>query len=821
MLMRALLFAIVFINTLPNVVWADDLDSNYMTTGRNWSKPVVIYGISSSYTIQTGPNEFSTENEIPRHDNIIVTDSASEPHIFFDNDSAILHVTKKAGVWSTESVATVNLPIHSAYPHEKYSSVYGAVVGNADVLHVGYRSALDGTIAYATNISGGWVTQTFNLSSVSYDAMDCAFTMKSTTAHFICRPESMNGFIHAIYNGRTWSKSTILADTTGVYPDVAVGSIGKKATPNPGNSFDNVVTPSGGLISTTSASDQLLHIAFFDPTACAVKYAAETVTPTGSVIWKIATIESFFDSTGTCPTDYESMYSSNYPYFQQVDGVANVGIAVDSANNAHIVFQKFYDSTFSSVVSVYANNVSGSWQQTSLLDNTVNRTRSGNPVYIFGELYSRREISVDGWGDIHIFGHQGNVTGCSSSLVADLEYVTNQKGSWDEEHFNYDLWGYVSPSGYADLDGAASLTVDNSGGLHAVFRDACSDELLYSYAPLEDTATTTFISTTGSIGQYTSLDIDTSDKIHITYYDESNTQLMYANNASGSWATAAVDSSDIVGTYTSLKVDAAGRIHIAYYKETGQELKYALYDSGSWSLDTVDTTSWTGTYNSLAVDSLGFAYISYFDAVNKDLKFATNATGSWNTETVDATDDVGSYTSIVLSDAGGVYISYYDTTSGNLKFAYRAPSATSWTLQTVDGSANNIGTFSSIALTDASAATPEIHIAYYDQTNMDLKYATSTDGTTWTTSTIDNSGNVGAYTSLTTDANDKLHVSYYDSTNGDLKYISNKGGTWYGGKITNETDLVGFYTSIGVDSTGLVHFSHHNYSSKDLMYTTF
>ncbi|TVL99665.1 MAG: hypothetical protein CV087_17085 [Candidatus Brocadia sp. WS118] len=59
----------------------------------------------------------------------------------------------------------------------------------------------------------------------------------------------------------------------------------------------------------------------------------------------------------------------------------------------------------------------------------------------------------------------------------------------------------------------------------------------------------------GDVGSYSSMAIDSSGKLHISYYDATNLDLKYATNASGSWVTTTVDSAGKVGKYTAVALD--------------------------------------------------------------------------------------------------------------------------------------------------------------------------------------------------------------------------------------------------------------------------
>ncbi|MED5497070.1 MAG: putative Ig domain-containing protein, partial [Candidatus Thermoplasmatota archaeon] len=134
----------------------------------------------------------------------------------------------------------------------------------------------------------------------------------------------------------------------------------------------------------------------------------------------------------------------------------------------------------------------------------------------------------------------------------------------------------------------------------------------------------------------------------------------------------------IVGYYTSIAIDSNDAVHISYYESTNDDLKYATCSSGcttasNWDKVSVDTTGNVGYYTSIAIDSNDAVHISYLDFTNIDLKYATCSSGcttasNWDIVSVDTTGNVGYWTSIAIDSNDAVHISYYDSGYDDLKY---------------------------------------------------------------------------------------------------------------------------------------------------------
>jgi hypothetical protein len=317
-------------------------------------------------------------------------------------------------------------------------------------------------------------------------------------------------------------------------------------------------------------------------------------------------------------------------------------------------------------------------------------------------------------------------------------------------------------------------------------------------------------------GRYTSLQLDTAGRPHISYYDVKNGDLKYAYKDSAAWHVETVDSVGNVGGYTSLALDALEQPNISYCELVGtsltqcDDLKYAIKLHGVWHYQTVDCGGNVGAYSSLAVEG-GPSYedmsqhISYYDQTNQQLKYCWGTGAMWACDVVDNTGNVGGYTSLALDALGQPNISYCRLTGASLTqcddLKYAIKLGGTWHYQTVD-SVGSVGAHSSLAVEGGpSYEDMSQHISYYDQTNQQLKYCWGT-GAMWKCEVVDSTANVGGYTSLALDTLGQPNVSYCKlgalsfTDCDDLKYAVKLSGTWHyqtvdsGGKVGAYSSLV-------------------------------
>jgi hypothetical protein len=497
-------------------------------------------------------------------------------------------------------------------------------------------------------------------------------------------------------------------------------------------------------------------------------------------------------------------------------------------------------------------------------------------------------VKVDAFGGYHI------------SYYDEYDHSLNYAywdGSGDGTNPNNWLFELVPDPEYGDIGKGiglwSSIQVDSNFNVHIAYMSEKYDHLKYAFknaGTSEWTVETVDGGGSGGahVGSMCSLALDSSNVPYISYLDFSNGNLKAAklvNLNANQWTIDKVDTSDYSGWWTSITVDGSGQVHISYYNADRGDLKYAIGKLGkTWTRSTLQNTPGNvGWFTSIAINpTTGKPAILYYNPANGALMYIPKlSTNRWATpQVVDSNgSDVGLASSLKLGSDGTPYISYMNASAGFLKYArafgpnwvfmypytqylyrrsyyitfnglsssiqldpsgrpriafydvdkmdlmYALWNGTSFNIMTTDWP-NDVGQFVSLKVDSGGSS----HISYYDVTNQDLKYAfgytdpaSTVFATTWYTYTLDSFGDVGLFTSITQNpATNRLFISYYDKTNGDLKLsYQTSGGVWKSETVDEGGALledVGMYTSISLDSVGNPYITYYDYTNGRLKF---
>ena len=381
-----------------------------------------------------------------------------------------------------------------------------------------------------------------------------------------------------------------------------------------------------------------------------------------------------------------------------------------------------------------------------------------------------------------------------------------------------------------------SMTVDQTGRLAISYFGAGFELRLAVIQNYEPRA----IDTTGAVGQYTSITLDQSSRLAVSYYDAANNHLkLWIDDGAGGGVAGdglangteakTIDSSGNGGTYSSITLDQNGRLAVSYYASGAFPSLKLWVDDGDGAgiagdgiengseVRTVDPAGNPGQYSSITVDQNGRLAISYYEAINGDLQLwiddgdagGTAGDGQANgseIRTIDSTGNVGSHTSITVNQSGRLAVSYLDTSSTDLKLwlddgagmgTAGDGKANGSEIRTID-STGNVGYFTSITVEQAG----HLAVSYWDSTNSDLKLwvddgngmgGIAGDGLANGSEvrTLDSTDSVGYDTSIAVDQNGRLAVSYFDLTNSALKLWIDDGvgGGMAGDGFANGSEL--------------------------------
>lgn len=712
-------------------------------------------------------------------DRSMAKDSSNRMHVAYGGEH-LYHAYFDGSSWQTEMVDS-----------NSYVGQYASIAIYNNNIHISYYDANHGFLKYARKIgAGGWDVFTVDMPTTLAE-------MGEETPVILNEDD--------LPKSKPWVSTQLFEDS--------------------GNSLNIPSAPGNGGVGMYSSiavdSYGNPHIAYYDAVTQKLKYASYT-----GVAWTIEYVRQ--TSTSYDEGKYVSLAFDrlNRPHLSFLeDDHDNLRYAYKEGNNWRFAYPDEAGNVggYTSILVDNDLNVHISYCQGPLTNNICKALK-----YVTAKI---KDSKPETWTWNKDTVDSGTLTGTYSSIAKSgkrvyisyldgnnlrLKVATLYSGEWSTQTFDS-----------SDYDGYyTSIAIDSDGRFRVAYMDLGTGvyrELYYNTT--QKKWLTHEIDYQSDVGESTAMTLDSADRAHISYMNETSDDLKYATNSSGAWVTGVISSTGDVGIYSSIAVDAGDVPHVAYYDIGAGDLEYATLSGGNWVHTTVDRTKNKnmGLYPDIVISPANnLPYISYYNATDKDLMLANFDGSQWYTQTVDSLVDVGKFTSIDMDAAGHIYISYYDEKyydgeTRRLKFAYYT--GFSWMISTVDWS-TGVGLYSSIDVDNLG----QVHIAYYDETNKALKYALGVlvgPNWTWTIETVDDQPgddyNVGKYTSVGANSAGVPYISYYDAWNGDLKMAYKPGLNWILKTVDSVGD-VGWFTSLDIDSTDYPHISYYDNSFGDLKY---
>ncbi|MBL6882574.1 MAG: thrombospondin type 3 repeat-containing protein [Candidatus Poseidoniaceae archaeon] len=350
-----------------------------------------------------------------------------------------------------------------------------------------------------------------------------------------------------------------------------------------------------------------------------------------------------------------------------------------------------------------------------------------------------------------------------------------------------------------------AMAIDSNGHVHIVHASGDGYAFTHSVYDGSSWTPTAIKNCEGSYCWDTHMVIDDNDELHAAY--STNTGLIvYMHYDGSSWTSTQVTTGAKVGP-VGIALDSNNHPHISftgYQQYCGNGLRLASFDGASWSTNIIESGSNKGCDSAIIIDGNDNAYIAFQDRDQAKLKFTTNKSGSWITYAPDSGGYniayPGYYSSLAMDDQGQFHIAHYDSDNDDLRYSTGVPNG-AWTNTVVDSSGDT-GRKPSIAI-DAAG---DPHIVYRSWSGWKLKYATlNPSSPNWQVSTIETTGGQGDGTgesnSLIIDDGGMMHVAYTDETNGVLRYATKSTGVTVTNEITVKFGQLGSVTADVIDDS--------------------
>ena len=275
-------------------------------------------------------------------------------------------------------------------------------------------------------------------------------------------------------------------------------------------------------------------------------------------------------------------------------------------------------------------------------------------------------------------------------------------------------------------------------------------------------------------------------------------------NCSNGWIRTNVEPGP--GWYSSMVTDAAGVVHLSFCDTRVGRLTYLRRDpTGTWSREDIGDGCGVGTLSEIALDPSGDVHVAYDVLIDSQIAVRVayrSQPGMWAASTVRTAERLDGV-DLYIDGGGTRHVSFNDSEVDEVRYARQSPSV-GWDQELVHRQLESFLGSSQTALgVDSTGA---VHLAYYDERNIDLGYALrDTDGA-WSLSWGPEpaSNDYGEEVSLVVDGADVVHI-VYTHFGGAVSYVSRESGDWSTPESIGSGDDTFARPRVAVDDAGGIH----------------
>lgn len=275
-----------------------------------------------------------------------------------------------------------------------------------------------------------------------------------------------------------------------------------------------------------------------------------------------------------------------------------------------------------------------------------------------------------------------------------------------------------------------------------------------------------------------------NDSLFVLLYDGTQNSINLAKkrltevgNPSIGWAWETITQSVTNGiTISSAAVsNVSGDIlHLAYTESPAMNIKYGNKNGVNWSYSAVNPVGTPAQRPQLALNNNTTPYIVYTEKNSDKLIGARKSGATWSYDEIAGVPYAANEPSVAIRN-NTIYVSFQDKVKDALMFATASWSNPSWTISMIDSSSALTGRISDIQV-DASG---NIHIAYLNETQRRLMYASKSPSGPWAIEAV---SGIQVYDplsiSLQVNSSGEAFVAFYDLAAAKIMFAERNSGSW-------------------------------------------